>query len=225
MYRIILASESPRRKEILDQMGIQYETIPSHVEEVITETYPSDIVEALALLKAKDVAEKLNTEKLKINQLEKKQFMDSGLKNKQLEHEQLIIIGADTMVFHHGEALGKPKDRKDAIRMLMSLSDDSHEVKTGVCIIIRSNTDNTDDKIISFNVNTDVVVQALTMEQIEDYVNSGEPMDKAGAYAIQGGFGIYIKEIHGDYYNVVGFPIAKIYEELLSHGINIKKLK
>lgn len=199
MYRIVLASESPRRKEIMDQMGISYVTIPSHAKEVVSETSPSDMVKALASLKARDVASRLNVK------------------------EKFIIIGADTMVFHRGQALGKPKDRSDAIRMLKSLSDDSHEVKTGVCIIIRNNTDNIEDKTLTFDVNTEVIVQPLTTKQIEDYVDTGEPMDKAGAYAIQGGFGIYIKEIHGDYYNIVGFPIAKIYEQLLSYGINIKE--
>lgn len=199
MYRIVLASESPRRKEIMDQMGISYVTIPSHAKEVVSETSPSDMVKALASLKARDVASRLNVK------------------------EKFIIIGADTMVFHRGQALGEPKDRSDAIRMLKSLSDDSHEVKTGVCIIIRNNTDNIEDKTLTFDVNTEVIVQPLTTKQIEDYVDTGEPMDKAGAYAIQGGFGIYIKEIHGDYYNIVGFPIAKIYEQLLSYGINIKE--
>lgn len=206
MYSIVLASESPRRKEIMDQMGINYITIPSQVKEVAPKASPSDMVMALASLKAKDVASKLND----------KQFKDN---------DKYIIIGADTMVFHCGQALGKPKDRSDAIRMLKSLSDDSHEVKTGVCIIIRNNIDNIEDEILTFDVSTEVVVQSLTSQQIEDYVDTGEPMDKAGAYAIQGGFGIYIKEIHGDYYNIVGFPIAKIYEQLLSNGIDIKKLK
>lgn len=209
MYLIVLASESPRRKEIMDQMGIGYVAIPSHAKEVVTETSPSDIVIALASLKAKDVASKLNNN----------QYIDKQLKDK----EKVIIIGADTMVFHRGQAFGKPKDRSDAIRMLKSLSDDSHEVKTGVCIIIRNNTDNIEDETLTFDVSTEVIIQPLTTKQIEDYVDTGEPMDKAGAYAIQGGFGIYIKEIHGDYYNIVGFPIAKIYEQLLSYGINIKK--
>ena len=121
--------------------------------------------------------------------------------------------------------MGKPKDRENAIRMLQSLSNDSHEVITGVCIIIRKNKNYEPDEIISFSVKTEVVVQPLTLDEIHTYVDSGESMDKAGAYGIQGGFGIYIKEIHGDYYNVVGFPISKIHEKLLAHGINIKKLK
>lgn len=205
MYRIILASLSPRRKEIMNQMGISYETMPSHVKEEVGANSPSKIVEALAELKAKDISESLKD-----------------------EQENLIVIGADTMVFHNGQALGKPKDRRDAVEMLRSLSDDVHEVYTGVCIRIKRNNQklyhNIPDEKIVFSVSTEVVVQPLTGDQIEDYVDTGEPFDKAGAYAIQGGFGIYIKEIHGDYYNVVGFPISKIYEKLLARGINIKKL-
>lgn len=201
MFRIILASASPRRKEIMEQMGIAYEVMAAQVKEEVEEKEPAAMVEALASLKAKNVAE--------------------GIKDGQ---DNYIIIGADTMVFHKNNALGKPKDREEAIKMLQSLSDDIHEVYTGVCIIIKSNNKVKEfNKEIVFSVNTQVVVAPLSMEEIIDYVDTGEAYDKAGAYAIQGGFGIYIKEIHGDYYNVVGFPIAKIYEKLLELGINIKK--
>ena len=207
MYRIILASESPRRKEIMDQMGIAYETMPANVAEEASGDGPSDMVKALAKLKARNV--NIQTKKLQ-----------SG-------EEGLIVIGADTVVYHNGKILGKPKDREDAVKMLEALSGDIHEVYTGVCIIISRNKqehgDNVKDEEIVFSVSTKVAVNPLTREQIEDYVDTKEPFDKAGAYAIQGGFGIYIKEIHGDCYNVVGFPIARIYEELLAHGINIKK--
>jgi septum formation protein len=205
MYRIILASESPRRKEILKQMNIPYEVMSSNAQEEVEYTTPSETVEALATLKAKDVSSRISR-----------------------EGESSIIIGADTMVFHKGEALGKPKDKEDAVQMLKSLSGDVHEVYTGVCIIIRRNNSDSckdSDETITFSVCTRVEVQQLTIEQIEDYVDTGEPLDKAGSYAIQGEFGIYIKEIHGDYYNIVGFPISKIHERLLAHGINIKKLK
>ncbi|HKL99187.1 MAG TPA: Maf family protein [Mobilitalea sp.] len=200
MYRVILASESPRRKEIMDIMGIPYETMPANVLEVVAETDPADMVQALAAKKAKHIAAKMDR--------------PAG---------EYIIIGADTMVFYQGNALGKPKDSEDAVQMLSMLSGHIHEVITGVYIIIRSKYGN--DKDISFAVSTKVTVQPLTMEQIEAYVATGEPFDKAGSYAIQGKFGIFIKEITGDYYNIVGFPIAKIYEKLLEEGINIKNLK
>ena len=198
MYKIILASESPRRKEIMRTMGIPFETVPANVVEIAEETEPAEMVKALAAIKAKAVADTIGKE--------------TG---------DLIIIGADTMVFYDGHALGKPKDKQDAARMLALLSGAVHEVFTGVTIIKRREGC---DQSISFAVCTEVTVQALTKEQIEDYIASGEPIDKAGAYAIQGQFGIHIKKIAGDYYNVVGFPIARIYETLLGEGINIKKL-
>lgn len=205
MYRLILASESPRRKEIMEQMGINFETIPSHMKEDITREDPSELVKTLASLKAGEVAARLK-----------------------YERDNLIIIGADTVVYHNGHILGKPRDRDDAVRMLKEISGDVHNVYTGVSIIIRRtepDKSNGRDENIVFSVKTQVAVKQLTMDEIEDYVDSGEPYDKAGAYAIQGRFGIYIKELHGDYYNVVGFPIARIYEELLDKGINIKKFK
>ena len=200
MYKIILASESPRRKEIMELMGISFTTIASQVEEVITDKEPAKIVQALAALKTEDVA--------------------SRFKN---NNENIIVIGADTMVFYQDKALGKPKDEQEARKMLQMLSGNTHEVYTGVNIIIMKK--NSLYKSISLAVCTKVVVANLSNDEIEDYIKTGEPMDKAGAYGIQGRFGIYIKEIIGDYYNVVGLPIANIYETLLKEGINIRKNK
>lgn len=199
MYQIILASESPRRKEIMRTMGIPFTAVSAAVLEESKETEPAPLVQALAKLKTEAVERKLTLP----------------------EEQDYIIIGADTMVFYQNQALGKPKDEADAFRMLQLLSDDTHEVYTGVNLLIHKA--NGSKESISFAVGTKVVVQPLTEEQIRDYIATGEPMDKAGAYAIQGAFGIYIKEIIGDYYNVVGFPIAKIYEVLLNRGIDIKK--
>jgi len=137
------------------------------------------------------------------------------------EQKNFIIIGADTMVFYNGHALGKPRDEADAFRMLRMLAGNSHEVISGVSIIINDSR----QERLSFAVTTKVMMQNLSDEQIKDYIATGEPMDKAGAYAIQGKFGIYIREIKGDYYNVVGFPISKIYEVLLDRGIDLKKQK
>lgn len=202
MYRIILASESPRRKEILNQMGIPFEAIASNVDEVVEEKEPSAMVQALATIKTKDIANKLSKN-------------EEGIAD-------TIIIGADTMVFYKDRALGKPKDKEDAVSMLQMLSNDEHEVYTGVSIRIHHSQKPLET--ISFAVCTKVRVQDLTIEQIMDYVETGEPMDKAGAYAIQGRFGIHIKEIQGDYYNIVGFPIAKIYETLRKYGIDLLKI-
>lgn len=202
MYRIILASESPRRKEIMELMGIPYEVMTKNVKEVTNEMKPAEMVKSLAGLKTRAIAA---------------DFIEKADENK-----EIIIIGADTMVFYREHALGKPKNTEDAVRMLSMLSNDVHEVYTGVNIILLNKEGNTEE--LSFAVCTKVYVEKLTKEQIEDYIATGEPMDKAGAYAIQGKFGIFIKEIVGDYYNVVGFPIAKIYDTLLSKGIDIKKL-
>lgn len=202
MYQIILASESPRRREIMETMGIVFTAMASNVPEVVTEIEPAEMVQALANQKTKNILTRLG--------------------NQQGNDKDVIIIGADTMVFYKEHALGKPRDVADAVRILEMLSDDNHEVYTGVSIIIKKSGKLVDD--FSFAVCTEVSVQPLSKEQIADYVATTEPMDKAGAYAIQGKFGIYIKGITGDYYNVMGFPIAKIYEALLEHGIDIKKI-
>ena len=183
----------------MEIMGIPYKVVTEDVEEITQESIPSDMVQALAKLKSAAVSSKLE---------------------KAGKYDKLVIISADTMVFYQDNALGKPKNEEDAFRMLQMLSNDVHEVYTGVSIAILDI--NAKPENISFAVGTKVYVHPLTQEQILDYIATGEPMDKAGAYAIQGQFGIYIKEIVGDYYNVVGFPIAKIYDTLLKKGIDIK---
>ena len=204
MYQIILASESPRRKEIMETMGIPYIVMTSNVEEITKETEPEKIVQALAVLKTGAIEDRLE------------EHEKQGLT---LNNEDRIIIGADTMVFYKDHALGKPKDAKDAVKILRMLSDNTHEVITGVSIIIFKDGKR---EQISFAASTKVTVQPLTEEQIIEYIATGEPMDKAGAYAIQGKFGIFIRKIDGDYYNVMGLPITKIYHTLLHRNIDIK---
>jgi len=190
-YQVILASGSPRRKELLEQIGVEFKVIISNKEEIITSTNPEEVVKELSMMKAEDVAEGITG--------------------------PAIVLGADTVVAHKGQILGKPKDKADAIRMISSFAGDDHHVYTGVCII-RKETDGSVKKI-SFAEGTKVTVYPMTMQEIERYVESGEPMDKAGAYAIQGLFAPYVKEISGDYYNIVGFPIAGIYQRLKEEGI------
>jgi len=192
-YQIILASGSPRRKELLELIGVEFKIITSNKEEVITSTNPEEVVKELSVMKAEDVAESV-----------------SG---------PAIILGADTVVAHGGRILGKPKDKADAVNMIASFAGDDHYVYTGVCII-RKEADGSVKKI-SFAEGTRVTVYPMTKEEIEAYVASGEPMDKAGAYAIQGLFAPYIKGIEGDYYNIVGFPIAGIYQRLKNEGIDL----
>jgi len=190
-YQVILASGSPRRKELLKLIGVEFEIITSNKEEIITSTNPEEVVKELSMMKAEDVAEGI-----------------SG---------PALIIGADTVVAHNGRILGKPKDREDAIRMISSFAGDEHYVYTGVYIIKKEADGSV--KNISFAEGTKVTVYPMTEEEIKRYADSGEPMDKAGAYAIQGLFAPYIKRIEGDYYNIVGFPIAGIYQRLKAEGI------
>ena len=192
-YQIILASGSPRRKELLELIGAEFKIITSNKEEVITSTNPEEVVKELSMMKAEDVAESV-----------------SG---------PAVILGADTVVAHGGRILGKPKDKEDAFRMIRSFAGEDHDVYTGVCII-KKEADGSVKKI-SFAEGTKVTVYPMTEVEIERYVASGEPMDKAGAYAIQGLFAPYIKGIEGDYYNIVGFPIAGIYQRLKAEGINL----
>lgn len=192
-YPVILASGSPRRKELLELIGVEFKIITSNKEEIITSTNPEEVVKELSKMKAEDVA--------------------AGIAG------PAVILGADTVVAHNGRILGKPKDRTDAIDMITSFAGDDHHVYTGVCII-RKEADGS-SKTISFAEGTRVTVYPMTEQEIERYVDSGEPMDKAGAYAIQGLFAPYIKEIAGDYYNIVGFPIAGIYQRLKAEGIDL----
>ena len=192
-YQVILASGSPRRKELLELIGVQFKIITSNKEEIITSTNPEEVVKELSMMKAEDVAEGVTG--------------------------PAIILGADTVVAHKGRILGKPKDKEDAVNMISSFAGDDHFVYTGVCII-RKESDGTVKKL-SFAEGTRVTVYPMTAEEIERYVASGEPMDKAGAYAIQGLFAPYIKGIEGDYYNIVGFPIAGIYQTLKEEGIEL----
>ena len=190
--KVILASASPRRKEILTQAGIEYEVIASDRDEVTTKNRPEEVVKELALQKAEDVMKKAS--------------------GKYGNDKDILVIGADTVVAFEGSIYGKPKDRDDAVRMLKSLSGHIHQVYTGVALI-------TDGGKTVFADCTDVSVYDVSDAEIERYVDSGEPMDKAGAYAIQGGFARYIKGIHGEYNNVVGFPIARTLYELKKAGI------
>ena len=192
-YQVILASGSPRRKELLELIGVEFKIITSNKEEVITSTNPEKVVKELSMMKAEDVA--------------------AGVAG------PAIILGADTVVAHGGRILGKPKDKADAVNMIRSFAGDDHYVYTGVCII-RKEADGSVKKI-SFAEGTKVTVYPMTEEEIEQYVATNEPMDKAGAYAIQGLFAPYIKGIEGDYYNIVGFPIAGIYQRLKAEGIDL----
>ncbi len=189
---VILASGSPRRREILGHLGITFDVIPSTREEVVTSDDPMEAVKSLAAQKAEDIAGQTEGD--------------------------CVIIGADTVVANEGKILGKPKDEEDARRMIRSLSGHAHQVCTGVMIIVREGGQ---VRSSNFAVSTNVHVHELTEDQIERYVGKNESLDKAGAYAMQGWFAPFIDGIEGDYFNVVGLPIARVYEELIALGLDL----
>ena len=183
--KIILASASPRRRELLAQIGLEFEVKVSNKEEVYTSTKPQKIVEELALMKAENVAYDLQAEGVE-------------LKN--------------TIVVRDEEILGKPKNEDHAYEILLSLQGRAHEVYTGVAILSYNNA--CEKEIINHAVETKVHVHEMSEEEIRGYIATGDPMDKAGAYGIQGSFAAYIDGIEGDYYNVVGLPVSYVYQQL-----------
>ncbi len=193
-YRIVLASGSPRRKEILAGIGASYDVIVSDCDESTDITEPAELVKVLSYKKAEAVEGKL-----------------SG---------PVIVIGADTVVAYRGAILGKPKDRVDAKRMITMLADDTHQVYTGVSLIIKEETG--ECRVISFAECSEVSVDSMTERQVEDYLDTKEGEDKAGSYAVQGIFAVHIKGIKGDYFNIVGLPVAAIYKRLYEIGIDLK---
>lgn len=197
MSKIILASASPRRRELLSQIGISFEVITSDAEEITGSTLPREMVEELSFLKAKDVFEKLSLK----------------------EQKESIIIGADTVVACDGKVLGKPGDKQHAFEMLSMLQDREHQVYTGVTLLKHKETGedfegNNAYESVTFHEETTVHVYAMDEEEILKYMETGEPMDKAGGYGIQGLFAKFVKGVEGDYYNVVGLPVSRLYREL-----------
>lgn len=184
MKRIILASASPRRRELLQQIGLEFEIIPSCCEETVTKVLPGEVVEELSWQKAQDVA--------------------AGI-------EEGIIIGSDTIVWQDGRIMGKPSDRAQAREMLRQIQGSTHSVFTGVTVIVKENGQSA---CHTFFKETKVHVYPMTEEETERYIDTGEPMDKAGAYGIQGAFAAYVEGIEGDYNSVVGLPVAALWQVL-----------
>lgn len=181
MKRIILASKSPRRKQLMDTLNIPYEIIVADIDEKIdTNNTLTSEIEKLSFLKALKVFN---------------------------ENKDALVIGADTIVVINNEVLGKPKTKEDAINMLHKLQGNKHYVITGVSII-------TDSKSESFHTVSEVYFNPMSDLEIEEYVETKEPMDKAGSYAIQGIGSKFINKINGDYYSIMGLPISEIYNRL-----------
>ncbi len=189
--KIILASASPRRRELLKQIGLEFQVLVSDVEEKVTTDIPYLVVEQLSAQKAGAVARKLETESAE------------GADKR----EPVLVIGADTIVACDGQILGKPHHKQEAVQMLQKLQGRSHQVYTGVTLIYG-------EKIQTFHETTEVEFYPMTNEEITAYVETADPLDKAGAYGIQGFCARYIKGIAGDYNNVVGLPVGRLYQEM-----------
>lgn len=213
-YRLVLASASPRRKALLEQAGAEFEIIPARGEEILTVTEPEQAVLELSRQKAEEVAKRLSGHSF--HGAEQKE--PEGKRKETGDMEHTAVLGADTVVAFEGQILGKPKDKADAFRMLRMLSGNTHSVFTGVTVIAGTGGA---EKIISFAEETKVTMYPMTEEQIQAYVDPKEPMDKAGAYGIQGKCAVYIEKIAGDYNNVVGLPVAALYQKLTKSGIEI----
>lgn len=191
---IILASSSPRRKELLAGLGLHFITHSSEVDETVrTDISPEQIVEQLSLRKAKAVAPCYN---------------------------EGIVIGSDTIVVLNGQVLGKPKDQQDAYHMLQALQGRTHFVYTGIAVINLE----TNETLVS-SEHTEVDIRPLTDEEIYNYIATGEPMDKAGAYAIQGLGATLVTSIRGDFFTVVGLPLQRLSEMLRHFGVDVLQLQ
>lgn len=192
MKEVILASASPRRKELLEKIGLRFKVEPSNYEEDMPSGLePHELARKISLEKAKVVASK---------------------------HENAIVIAADTFIVFGDQILGKPHTEKEARKMLETISGKSHSVITGFSII-----DIGASKTLSKSVETKIYIRKLTPAEIEAYVKSKEPLDKAGAYAIQGLGAVFVEKIEGDYFNVIGLPLSALTEALKEFGINILK--
>lgn len=201
--KIILASASPRRRELLAQIDVEFEVRVSDKEEIYHSCKPEEIVKELALMKAENVAADLAEE-----------TRAAGEGNGELRN--VVVIGADTVVVLDGQILGKPKDEEDAADMLSRLQGRAHEVYTGTAILDYDEEGRR--SVVNQAVRTEVHVHAMEEAEIRRYIATGEPMDKAGAYGIQGRFAAFIDRIEGDYYNVVGLPVSSMYQELKKAG-------
>ncbi len=186
--RIILASASPRRRELMTQMGLEFEVITSDCDENIDETNPAELVRELALRKAMAVADCLP------------------------ENEDYVVVGADTVVALGDKILGKPASHEDAVQTLLALSNKSHSVFTGLAVV-------TPAKTLSDFCETKISFVDISLAEAEAYVATGEPLDKAGSYGIQGRGGVFVSAISGDYYSTVGLPICKLNLILRSLGV------
>lgn len=202
---IILASASPRRKELLAQAGFSFVCMPGKGEEKVRFQLPKEVVKDLSRQKAMEIVQRI-------------QDGEQEPMKEAKGHEIILIIGADTIVAYEDAILGKPKDEAQAFATLSMLQGKTHQVYTGVTMAVCTRQEGhpflSVDEVATFAEKTDVTMYAMSENEIQAYIASGDPMDKAGAYGIQGAFAIHIKSINGDYYNVVGLPIGRLYQEV-----------
>jgi septum formation protein len=190
MRRIVLASASPRRRELLEQIGLQFEVEPTdYDEETTSASEPHEMARELSLGKARTAAQK---------------------------HRNALIIAADTFVVLGDRILGKPHTNEEAGEMLRALNGQTHSVITGFTVL-----DTETGKVLSKSVETRVCMRRSTLKEIERYVRTKEPLDKAGGYAIQGRGAVLVERIEGDYSNVVGLPLSALAESLKEFGVNV----
>ena len=211
--RLVLASASPRRRELLSQIGLEFTVMPSTKEENATTTEAGALVQELSRQKAVDIWEQLSGGQGQNPDADQEQISEEtqepNLNGKR--QPELLVSGADTGVCCEGKILGKPHSREAASEMLTALQGRSHEVYTGVTLYSQSET-------VTFFECTQVEFYPMTEVEISEYIDSKEPMDKAGAYGIQGLGARFVKGIRGDYNNVVGLPVGRLYQELKSRG-------
>lgn len=192
---LILASGSPRRRELLQQLNLDFQVITRDVDESFSKDHlPEQVVQDLASRKAASIAD---------------------------QYEQAVIIGSDTLVILDGEILGKPRDPQDALDMLTRLSGREHQVNTGIAIydVVNHRT----ERIITDVSSTKVTMRLLTKEQIKAYIQTGEPLDKAGAYGIQGKGACLIEKINGCYFNVVGLSLVLLDQMMGRLGYSLQQ--
>ena len=193
--RIILASKSPRRREILELLGVEFDIETADTDETCDIEEPGELVETLAKRKGLAVVDKV--------------VRESG------SDKDILFISCDTLVYADKEFLGKPRNVEDARRMISKLSGNVHEVYSGICLYMNG-------KCVTAHQATRVEFERMTQHEIEAYISTPEPYDKAGGYAVQGKAALYIKCIVGDYFNVVGLPVRLLYSLLKDEfGINI----
>lgn len=184
--KIILASKSPRRKELMDMLNLKYEVIVSEAEETLEEGITAEEqAKRLSYIKAKTVFEETSGDR--------------------------IVIGSDTMVIKNGKIYGKPKNEEDAFKILKELNGSKHQVITGLAILVEKNGKY--EEYLEYDI-TEVYFKNMTDTEIKNWISTGQAMDKAGAYAVQGKFSVFIEKINGNYFTVMGLPIHKVYDIL-----------